>query len=91
MAELQHRPRRCDGNGGKDRPVAKLDGAKLAEVVLKRNGLTDEPIVMHDLKYWGAPRNDGFLMMANETTGPTFLRLWQHLGIDGVTCAGSDR
>lgn len=54
-------------NGGKDRSVAKLDGGKLAEVVLKRNqGMTDEPIVMHNLKYWGAPRNDGFLMMANE-------------------------
>lgn len=54
-------------NGGKDRSVAKLDGGRLAEVVLKRNqGMTDEPIVMHNLKYWGAPRNDGFLMMANE-------------------------
>jgi hypothetical protein len=54
-------------NGGKDRSVAKLDGGKLAEVVLKRNqGMTDEPIVMHNLKYWGAPRNDGFLMMGNE-------------------------
>ena len=53
--------------GGKDRSVARLDGGKLAEVVLKRNqGMTDEPIVMHNLKYWGAPRNDGFLMMANE-------------------------
>ena len=53
--------------GGKDRSVARLDGGKLAEVVLKRNqGMTDEPIVMHNLRYWGAPRNDGFVMMANE-------------------------
>ncbi len=53
--------------GGKDRSVARLDGGKLAEVVLKRNqGITDEPIVIHNLKYWGAPRNEGFLLMANE-------------------------
>jgi len=24
-----------------------------------------EPIVMKNLKYWGAPRNDGFIMMPN--------------------------
>jgi hypothetical protein len=54
-------------NGGKDRAVAKLDGGKAAEVVLKRNqGMSDEPIVIHNLKYWGAPRNDGFVLMANE-------------------------
>ena len=29
-------------------------------------GMTDEPIVMHNLRYWGAPRNDGFVMMQNE-------------------------
>lgn len=53
--------------GGKDKSVAKLDGGKMAEVVLKRNqGMTDDHIVMHNLKYWGAPRNEGFLMMANE-------------------------
>jgi hypothetical protein len=54
-------------NGGKDKSVAKLDGGKLAEVVLKRNqGMTDEPIVIRNLKYWGAPRNEGFVLMANE-------------------------
>jgi hypothetical protein len=53
--------------GGKDRSVARLDGGKQAEVILKRNqGMTDEPIVIRNLKYWGAPRNDGFLCMANE-------------------------
>jgi len=52
---------------GKDRSVAKLDGGKAAEVVLVRNqGMTDEPIVIKNLKYWGAPRNDGFVLMANE-------------------------
>jgi len=52
---------------GKDRSVARLDGGKAAEVVLKRNaGMTDEPIVIENLRYWGAPRNDGFLLMQNE-------------------------
>src|SRR5947207_4770524 len=39
---------------GKDRSVAKLDGGKAGEVVLKRNqGMSDEPIVIKNLKYWG--------------------------------------
>jgi len=51
----------------KDRAVAKLDGGKAAKVVLKRfPGMTDEPIVIKNLKYWGAPRNDGFVLMPNE-------------------------
>ena len=50
----------------KDRAVAKLDGGKAAEVVLKRfPGMTEEPIVIKNLKYWGAPRNDGFVLMPN--------------------------
>ena len=28
--------------------------------------MTSEPVVMKNLKYWGAPRNDGFVMMPNE-------------------------
>jgi hypothetical protein len=28
--------------------------------------MSDEPIVIKNLKYWGAPRNDGFVLMANE-------------------------
>ncbi|MEA2736374.1 MAG: hypothetical protein QOE14_2825 [Humisphaera sp.] len=51
----------------KDRAVAKLDDGKAAEIVLKRNqGLTDDPIVIQNLKFWAAPRNDGFKMMQNE-------------------------
>lgn len=51
------------------RAVARLDGGKAAEVVLTRAdpALTpDEPVVMKNLKYWGAPRNGGFIMMPNE-------------------------
>jgi hypothetical protein len=50
----------------KDEAVALLDGGKTAEVRLKRpagSGNTADPIVIKNLKYWGAPRNDGFVMM----------------------------
>ncbi len=51
----------------KDRAEARLDGGKTAEVVLRRNpGMTDDPVVIKNLKYWGAPRNDGFVLMPNE-------------------------
>jgi len=46
---------------------AKLDEGKSGEVVLNKfKGMTDDPIVIKNLKYWGAPRNDGFIMMPNE-------------------------
>ena len=46
---------------------ATLDGGKTAEVKLKRMpGMTDDPVVIHNLKYWDAPRNDGFVLMPNE-------------------------
>jgi hypothetical protein len=52
---------------GADRAVARLDGGKAAEVALKRfEGMTPEPVVIRNLRYWGAPRNDGFIMMPNE-------------------------
>jgi hypothetical protein len=53
----------------KTRAVAKLDGGKVAEVVLNKSATADradEPTTMTNLKYWGAPRNDGFVMMTNE-------------------------
>ena len=50
----------------KDTAEAKLDGGKAAEVVLKRYpGNTDDPIVIKNLRYWGVPRNDGFVLMPN--------------------------
>ena len=51
----------------KDRATAKLGDGKVADVVLKRYpGNTDEPIVIKNLKYWGVPRNDGFVLMPND-------------------------
>lgn len=52
---------------GKDSAHATLDGGKTAEVKLRRfAGMTDEPVVIQNLRYWGAPRNDGFILMPNE-------------------------
>jgi len=51
----------------KDMAVAKLGGGKLAEVELARfEGMTSEPVVIRNLRYFGAPRNDGFIMMPNK-------------------------
>ncbi len=51
---------------GKDEARALLDGGKSGEVVLKRfQGNTKEPVVIRNLKYWGVPRNDGFILMPN--------------------------
>lgn len=51
-----------------DRAVGRLDGGKAAEVILTGDVLrnTDEPVVIHNLKYWAAPRNDGFVLMPNQ-------------------------
>jgi hypothetical protein len=51
---------------GKDASYATLDGGKTAEVRLQRfAGMTSEPVVIRNLRYWGAPRNDGFVLMPN--------------------------
>ncbi len=51
----------------KDRAVARLDEGTGGQVILQRTvGMTDEPVVIKNLKYWGAPRNDGFVLMPNE-------------------------
>jgi hypothetical protein len=47
---------------------ATLDGGKTAEVKLARPATANGPgpVVLKNLRYWGAPRNDGFVMMPNE-------------------------
>jgi hypothetical protein len=58
---------KMDWTASKDRAVAKLDGGKTAEVVLARfPGMSDDPVVIKNLRYWGVPRNDGFVLMPNE-------------------------
>jgi hypothetical protein len=50
-----------------DAASAKLDGGKAGEVELHRfAGMTSEPVVIRNLKYWGVPRNDGFVLMPND-------------------------
>jgi len=50
-----------------DAATATLDGGKAAEVVLTRTvGMTSDPVVIKNLHYFGAPRNDGFIMMPNK-------------------------
>ena len=52
-----------------DRAVARLDGGKAGEVVLNGGSVSRDlpvPVVIHNLKYWGAKRHDGFVLMPNE-------------------------
>lgn len=50
----------------KDAASATLDGGKTAEVALARfQGMTSDPVVIKNLRYWGAPSNDGFVLMPN--------------------------
>lgn len=52
-----------------DRAVAKLDGGRAGEVVLNGGSVLrnkSEPVVIQNLKYWGAPRHTGFVLMPNE-------------------------
>lgn len=48
---------------------ARLGGGKVAEVVLQHpqaSAMADGPVVIKNLKYFGVPRNDGFIMMPNQ-------------------------
>ena len=56
-----------DWTADKDHAHASLNGGKTAEVKLTRfQGMTDDQAVLKNVKYWGTPRNDGFVMMPNE-------------------------
>jgi hypothetical protein len=63
---------------GQDAPVewnattarahARLGGGKAGEIVLVHNptAMSAQPTLIRNLKYFGAPRNDGFILMPNE-------------------------
>jgi len=55
-------------SASKDHAEARLGEGRVAEVALSRttSGMTEQPVVISNLKYWGAPRNDGFVLMPNE-------------------------
>jgi uncharacterized protein DUF1326 len=58
---------KVDWQASKDRAEAKLNGGKDGVIVLNRGpGMTEEPVVIGNLRYFGAPRNDGFVLMPNE-------------------------
>jgi len=58
-------------NVNADSARAAMDGGKTAEVRLKRfPGYTAEPVVIKNLRYFGAPRNDGFVMMKERSEWP---------------------
>ena len=51
----------------RDRAEARLGGGKVAHIILNRNpGMTSDPVVISNLRYFGAPRNTGFLLMPSE-------------------------
>src|SRR5439155_4924945 len=51
-------------SANKDMASAQLANGKEGEVILSRpQGNTDDPIVISNLKYWGAKRNDGLILM----------------------------
>jgi hypothetical protein len=56
-------------NGTTDRAVARLDAGKGGEIVLVHNptAMTAEPSVMKNVKYFAAPRNDGFVLMPSQS------------------------
>ena len=56
-------------NPSRDEAYALLDGGKTAELRLSATNLNrdakSEPMVLKNMKYWGAASNDGFVMMPN--------------------------
>jgi hypothetical protein len=51
-----------------DTAQASIDGGKTAEVKLKapESRVKKAPVVISNVRYWGTPRNDGFIVMPNE-------------------------
>jgi len=49
-----------------DRAMAMIGDGHAGEIALGRfQGMTNDPVVIKNLRYFGAPRNDGFIMMPN--------------------------
>jgi hypothetical protein len=56
-----------DWQASTDRAEAKLNGGKGGAIILHRGpGMTADPVVIKNLRYFGATRNDGFVLMPNE-------------------------
>lgn len=53
----------------KDHAVATLDGGKMGEIRLHKTANAvdpSKPAVIRNIRYWGAQRNDGFVLMPND-------------------------
>ncbi len=58
---------KIDWTATKDKADAKLAAGEAGEIVLHRmQGTTDAPVVIQNLKYFGAARHTGFVLMPNE-------------------------
>jgi hypothetical protein len=56
-----------DWSASSERAEARLNAGKGGLVVLRKNpGMTADPVVISNLRYFGAPRNNGFVLMPNE-------------------------
>jgi len=70
-----------------DSASARLDGGKTAEIVLRKaQGMTSGPVLAKNLKYEGAARNDGFVLMPNEVEAyRTGDKAFEYKGTNGFT------
>jgi hypothetical protein len=58
---------RMEWEAGSDRAQARLDGGTIAAILLRKaDGMTNAPVLIQNLKYEGAPRNEGFILMPSE-------------------------
>jgi hypothetical protein len=85
---FETREGKIDWVAGKAEAHAKLDDGKTAEVALGTASLLrndgDQPMVLKNLRYWGLPRNDGFVMMPNSVVAVrTGERAFEYKGTNG--------
>ena len=68
-----------------DRAVATLGGGEAGEVRLVRvaQRMSDAPVILDNVQYWGAPRHDGIVLLPNEVQG-------YHLGPDAFEYEGTN-
>jgi hypothetical protein len=75
-----------DWNATKEIATARLDGGKGGEVTLdKFAGMSSDPVVINNLRYVGAPRNDGFYLMPNKVEAWKGENAFEFHGTNGFT------
>ena len=68
-----------------DQAVATLGGGEAGEVRLVRvaQRMSDSPVILDNVQYWGAPRHEGIVLMPNEVQS-------YHLGPDAFEYQGTN-